>query len=561
MDGVHQRWGVKPPAHQAARPGELTRLDIGYDAPAYATCPPRAIRYSYHREWHLRPVSMSPAGDTIRRMLAYFPFDALFNTYTFLFLFLPITLAGYWLLPRGQARWLWIGGASLVFYSFWDWRFTALLVASSVVDFVVAKRIVQARSVAAAADQPQDGPGSRARRWLLASIVFNLGVLAFFKYAMWGTENLQSVLSLLGSNVVLPIPHIVLPVGISFYTFQTLSYTVDVYRGHVTPTSAWPRYLAYVTLFPQLVAGPIVRYAQVTNDFDDLPARLPAERWSRGIFLLAVGLCKKVVIADTLATGVDPLWARAAAETTATATAASSVGLDTLSAWLAVLGYSLQLYFDFSGYSDMALGLGCLLGFTYPINFDAPYQARDPADFWRRWHMTLGAFLRDYLYKPLGGNRLGPSRTLVNLSIVMLLGGLWHGAAWTFVAWGGYHGILLVVHRLLREPWGALPVAGQRALTLFLVILGWVPFRAPDFATAAHVLQAMFVPNGADWSLLAHPVTAMLLAALAITQLARPAIRVASHPTWRHAVWTSLCLVAAILLMGAAESPFLYYQF
>ncbi len=464
--------------------------------------------------------------------------DALFNTYCFLLVFLPLVVLGTWLVP---ARWRlgWLAAASLAFYGFWDARFIALLVSSAVVDFVVALRIERARL----RQEPRT-----AKHWLWISIAFNLGMLAFWKYAMFFAENAVSLARLVGVDAVPPGWNIVLPVGISFYTFQTLSYAIDVYRGHVDASRDFTAYLAYVTMFPQLVAGPIVRYRFLEGQFQDLPKFVPWNLVAYGVSLFAVGLAKKVLIADTIAGWSDPLWADAAE---------AGVILSTAGAWTAALGYTAQLYFDFSGYSDMAIGLGAMLGFRYPINFDAPYKARDPSDFWRRWHISLSTFLRDYLYIPLGGNRGGVRRTDQNLLIVMLLGGLWHGAAWTFVAWGAYHGLALIIHRHHEDRWARLPVAAQRAGMLLVVVVGWVLFRSPDMATAGSVLTSMFVPVAgaipAGWW--------FILATLAATQVLGPTSRAALQPSWIRAFWTALLLVACLAAIGANESPFLYYQF
>ncbi len=468
-----------------------------------------------------------------------FQCDALFNTYCFVVLFLPLVLLGYWAVPRRTWKLGYLTAMSFLFYALWDVRFVPLLVASAAVDFLVAQRIEAARSA--------QGPG-RAKQWLLVSIIFNLGVLGFFKYAMFFAENARSIFDLAGIPVTIPGFQIVLPVGISFYTFQTLSYTIDVYRGQVPATRNFLKYTCYVTMFPQLVAGPIVRYAKLDEQLDALPARPHRGLLVTGSTLFILGLSKKILVADTVARYSEPLWANPAA-------------LTTVQAWYAALGYTIQLYFDFSGYSDMAIGLGALLALRFPINFNAPYQAVNISDFWRRWHISLSTFLRDYLYIPLGGNRSGARRAQINMLIVMLLGGLWHGAAWTFVVWGLYHGLLLAGYRQVQPGWDRMPLAAQKAATLFLVVLGWVVFRAESLADAGAVYKAMFF--GAELGLAdLTPFAVILLGGIyAFMALARPTaqLRMPAKP-WHAAVLATL-LLATMVMMGSGQSPFLYYQF
>jgi alginate O-acetyltransferase complex protein AlgI len=459
--------------------------------------------------------------------------DALFNNFCFLFAFLPIVLVGYWAVPSRRWKLVWLTAASYVFYAFWDVRFVLLLLFSSVVDYKIAQRI---------------GASARPKPWLVLSIITNLSVLAFFKYAMFAAEAAQSVFTLVGVPVVVPGFHIILPVGISFYTFQTMSYTIDVYLREVEPTRDFAKYAGFVSLFPQLVAGPIVRYRTMANQLDHLPTRLPPLAAATGIVLFSIGLFKKVGVADTIARYIDPLWADPAA-------------LDAIAGWAATLGYGLQLYFDFSGYSDMAIGLGALLGLAIPVNFRGPYHARNPSDFWRRWHISLSTFLRDYLYIPLGGNRLGSKRRLANLLIVMTLGGLWHGAAWTFVLWGMYHGALLVVYQATRSVWDRAPVLAQRLLLVLLVMLGWVVFRAGDVGTAFAVYHSLLSP--VEWGLLAvrGPLLVALGAVLAFSMLAKPTADMRFDLSLWRAVLAAVLFSMSILLLRSESSPFLYYQF
>ncbi len=372
----------------------------------------------------------------------------LFNSQALILGLLPVALLGWYLAPSRAARQVWVILASLVFYAFWDLRFVPVLVGLTFVNWLIARRHVA---------NPRGW-------WADAGIALNLGVLAWVKYANFVADNVAWILG--GRHESWSI---ILPLGVSFYVFQKVSYLVDLKRGQ---GKAYPLsdFFLFVCFFPQLVAGPLVRHNEVIWQFALDPRRPEmAENLSRGFVLFTIGLVKKVAIADTLAPVADASFGRAAA----------GQALNAADAWLGTLAYTLQIYFDFSGYSDMALGLALMFGLRLPVNFDAPYRAASIREFWRRWHMTLSRFLRDYLYVPLGGNRAGAARQAINVIITMLLAGLWHGAAWTFVAWGGLHGVALAVNAAwnrtgLRLPW----VAGW-LLTLLFVMAGWVLFRAP----------------------------------------------------------------------------------
>lgn len=458
--------------------------------------------------------------------------DARFNTHLFLFLFLPVTLLGYWLGRSRDWKIAWIAFCSIVFYSLWDVRFVVLLATAATVDYLLALRIEAS---------------ARKKPWLLASIVFNLGILGAFKYSMFVAANARSLFDLVGINYTIPGFSIVLPVGISFFTFKTLSYTIDVYRGDQQACREPLKYLAFISLFPELVAGPIVRYSTLNRQLDDLPHKVPWDFMAMGVTLFAIGLFKKTVIADSVAALTGTYWS-------------DTANLTMLQGWLAALGFTIQLYFDFSGYSDMAMGLGAMLGLRFPINFLAPYQAVNPSDFWRRWHISLSTWLRDYLYIPLGGNRKGPGRAKVNLLIVMLLGGLWHGAAWTFIAWGAYHGLLLVLYQSVRAAWDRLWVWTQRGLTLLLVVVGWVMFRATDLGIAREVYSAMFGLRS-GFSAMEALVILALLALVAFTMAARPTAELRMRWTPVRAAAVGAVLAAALFFMNLGSSPFLYYQF
>jgi len=465
----------------------------------------------------------------------------LFNSYEFLFLFLPVVLLGYYLLVPKGARLGWLTLLSYFFYGWWDWRFCSLMLISTLIDYQAGKHI------GASDDRIV------RRRWLILSMVSNLSLLGFFKYFDLAAQSVNQLTALFGLDAPIPLLHVVLPVGISFYTFQSMSYSIDIYLGAAKPARSIWSFACYVALFPQLIAGPIVRYRDLA---DQLVAR--THTWSKaalGINFFIVGLAKKVILAD----GVALLAPRAFDAATP----------DLVSAWAGTLGYAMQIYFDFSGYSDMAVGLGLMLGFRLPQNFNSPYKAVSITDFWRRWHITLSSWLRDYLYIPLGGNRLGPLRTYVNLFITMLLGGLWHGANWTFVVWGGYHGLLLALERLLgkRGWWVWAPVALQRVFTFLLVLVGWVFFRAESVSQAVAVLKGMAGLHGVDAGLVAvlgeSPLAIILLVVTGGIAFIAPN---SWEIRWRANVvfflWLGVLFVLSVFtIMVNTASPFLYFQF
>jgi len=406
-----------------------------------------------------------------------------FSSHIFLFYFLPVLLALYHMLP---ARWLAARNvlllvAGYVFYAWIDPRLTLLLFGLTVVNYALSRLIT----------------GSSTRRVRLlttaGAIALDLVVLGIFKYTAFLGESLNSLLRFAGRDT-LPILRIVLPVGISFYTFKVISYVVDVYRGRSPAARSLLDFACYVSFFPQLLSGPIQRFGTIDAKGEIVPtfADQLRTRWrtpntfSHGVALFMLGFAKKILLADGVAQVADAVFA------------AASPG--TLDAWFGALAYSFQLYFDFSAYSEMAIGIGLMFGFDCPRNFDAPYRADSFGGFWRRWHITLSGWLRDYLYIPLGGNRAGTGRTYINLMIVFLLCGLWHGAGWTFIVWGAWHGAWLVVERLLgRRPFYAFLPSPVRVLVTFLLItVGWVIFRAPDLAEAGRMLAIMFVPQSAQ---------------------------------------------------------------
>lgn len=386
--------------------------------------------------------------------------------------------------------------ASYVFYGAWDWRFLSLIWLSTTVDYLCGQALDRRRCDAADPAPPAESApyayGPAARRWILIlSVATNLGLLGFFKYCGFFQQGFIDLMGLLGLEVQPYFAQIVLPVGISFYTFQTLSYTIDIYRGQLRAHRSPLQFALFVAFFPQLIAGPIVRAREFLPQLSQ-PRELKIERISSGGYLILWGAFKKVVIADNLATLVYYVFS-----------ANHSSPPDLI--LLGVYAFAVQIYCDFSGYTDMARGLARMMGLELPVNFNHPYLAANPSDFWRRWHITLSTWLRDYLYIPLGGNRQGPRRTAINLMLTMMLGGLWHGAAWTFVVWGAYHGLLLVGYKAIeptlsnitdRLPTTIRKLAHALAVVIFfhLVCLGWMIFRADSLAQVGWLLSQLGTP-------------------------------------------------------------------
>ncbi len=465
----------------------------------------------------------------------------LFSSLEFLLLFLPLTLAVA-LRLHGQPLLRWIALTSVIFYAFaGHWWFIVPMLVTTVVDYGVAIAIERAR-------------GPRVRAWLLVvSLAGNLGMLAYFKYSGLMVHTVEQGLVLVGAEDRAGFFRwfeVILPAGISFYTFQTLSYIIDVWRGQAPAERNFVRFAGFVSFFPHLIAGPLTRHHQLIPQLTRIATTGITPRWRDGLLLFGVGLCKKVLIADRLGNLIDPRLGNPAE-------------LDLVGAWLVLLGYAFQIYFDFSGYSDMAIGLGRLFGIELPQNFNSPYKATSPSDFWRRWHMTLSFWLRDYLYISLGGNRCTPARRRFNLMATMVLGGLWHGANWTFAAWGAWHGALLVLHQSWPTWDRAVSLFWQRNVTFLLVTLGWVFFRSPDFAHVARWFSGLAGMHGIGT--ISTPETLALLGLVAVctaivrlcpNSLELPLDRLGALP---QAGLGAAC-AAAVVLMNYG-SKFLYFQF
>jgi alginate O-acetyltransferase complex protein AlgI len=471
-----------------------------------------------------------------------------FNSLTFV-VFFAVVITLYYALPSWTARKAILVVASYLFYAAWNPLFIILLWISTIADWTIARRI-------AATEERR-----RKRLLVTLSLSINLGLLGYFKYGGFLLENFVSLMGGLGIEFVPPSANIVLPIGISFYTFQTLSYTLDVYRGRMRPRYSLLDFSLFVSFFPQLVAGPIVRASQFLPQCAE-PRRATADSMGWGLTLLAFGLFAKVVLADSvLAPVADAVFG-----------APDTVG--TFEAWLGVFAFSGQIFFDFSGYSTCAIGTAMCLGFALPDNFRSPYAAIGFSDFWRRWHISLSQWLRDYLYVSLGGNRKGEIRTFVNLVVTMFLGGLWHGASWMFVIWGLLHGFYLVVEHGTRTLLSGIAAFGSRparvvfgALTFIIVSMTWVFFRAPNMDAATTILTTMMVPTGMGSLVFAEqlPVVVFVLLGLVgwhwASRNSSLEFIFERLPLWARALVISTVVVSIIYSGGGVQHAFIYFQF
>lgn len=458
----------------------------------------------------------------------------LFNSYIFIFGFLPLSLGlfyaiNYWL-KSSTAAVLFLVGASLVFYSYWKVEYVPLLLISLTVNYLMGKWL-----------------SFTPRKFLLAiAISFNVALLGYYKYFDFLITTVNSVFH---SHVSLL--NLVLPLAISFYTFQQIAYVIDSYKGE-TKHYSFAEYALFVTFFPQLIAGPIVQHNEVIPQFHhERFGKFQIETFTRGLFLFFLGLFKKVVVADSLSIWVHKGYAQAGQ-------------LDMVDAWITALSYTFQLYFDFSGYVDMAIGLALLFHIRLPFNFDSPYQATNIQEFWRKWHMTLGRFLTQYLYIPLGGNRKGKVRTYVNLFVIFLVSGIWHGAGWTFILWGVCHGLASIVHRMWQTTGIKLNRVLAWSMTFLFIVFTWVLFRASSLSQAKEVLTAMI-----DWrtlsvsALVDHVYEIVILLALLFVCLCfknSNTLMEEKRYSWGKATVLAGMTVCALLFLDRVQE-FLYYQF
>jgi len=468
-----------------------------------------------------------------------------FSSTFFLFGFLAIFLVVYQFTPD-KAKNIVLLAASIAFYAWGAPKFLFILLLSLIVNFYVVRTM-------------NDAP-KHQKLYLVFSIVLNLGLLAYFKYANFFVDNLNALLQ---AAHLKPVgwTRIALPIGISFFTFQSLTYTVDVYRKVHAPLARLHDYLLYILMFPQLVAGPIVRFNTIADDILERKHNQTIDHKLYGIYRFALGLAKKVLIANVLGEQVDIFYNLPHDEVTGTV------------ARLAALTYSFQIYFDFSGYSDMAIGLGYLLGFKFPENFDNPYVSKSITEFWRRWHVTLGAWFRDYLYIPLGGNRVKPWRMYLNLGIVFLVCGIWHGAGWNFVIWGIWHGLFIISDKLflnkLLEKW---PGVIRTLLTFIVVTIGWVFFRLDSLGDALFFIGKIATPHFNALPITAEYVTILGIAIFfSFITLSKIGVKLQAHcyaptrPEWQHYVSFACALLlifaAATCLASSSFNPFIYFKF
>lgn len=479
-----------------------------------------------------------------------------FSSNVFLLYFLPLFLLFYFICPKKFRNYV-ILVFSIVFYAYGGPEFILILLGSTTATYYIVKAMVKRKTESK----------QKASKWLCAAaITLNLGLLVWFKYANFLVDNINAIISLFHGNGI-QLAKIVLPIGISFFTFQSITYVLDTYRGQVKPMDKLTDYIVYIMMFPQLIAGPIVKYGDVEQQLRHRES--PPEECLHGFYRFVIGLAKKVLIADVIARQADVYFA------------ADLSTMDSGTAWIGILAYTMQLYFDFSGYSDMAIGLGRIMGFKFPENFNNPYVSGSITEFWRRWHMTLGTFIKGYLYIPLGGNRRGKSRMFFNLWVCFLLSGLWHGASWNFVLWGAFHGFFIVLEKMingkrktengkfsvLRSPFSVLT-------TFILVMIGWVLFRADNIGHAFDYYRAMFSFNfqGFSWDAGSQFYTTLIIALvfsfLTIFPFGRKieqAVFYKNYGTVGHiAAWlvSIFLLIFSIAALNATGfSPFIYFRF
>lgn len=467
-----------------------------------------------------------------------------FSSAIFLFLFLPVFLSIYYLLPfRVRSAWILIG--SLVFYGWWRVDFMFVMLGVILWSYLVAWNMIRTQ-----------GTGQE-KKWLAAGVGLNLATLGFFKYFNFGVDSMNMLLKDAGFESIEAI-RILLPIGISFYVFHAISFLVDIYRRDAKLPKNFFDFAAFITLFPQLVAGPILRFKDLAYQFEDRTHSW--DKFSMGVQRFSIGFAKKILIADTVAPMAD---------------AAFALPDPTMAdAWLGAIAYAIQLYFDFSAYSDMAVGLGLMMGFKFIENFNQPYLSKSITEFWRRWHISLSTWLRDYLYIPLGGNRVSKGRTYFNLIITMVLGGFWHGANWTFVIWGFWHGSIMAVERALGIKGSldeVMPLAravGKTAFCMLLVLLGWVIFRAENLDVAMDMyrgmagMQGLALSDAYAWQIKGMSVAALALG-ISLVYLG-PVIRRNATMIPRQAIAVALAgvfLLSVSRLLAQNYSPFLYFQF
>jgi len=474
----------------------------------------------------------------------------LFNSFIF-FIFLLVVLPLYYLLPRKAKNPLLLV-SSYFFYGYWDYRFTALLAISTIVDYFIGQKLFSVKN------------DKKRNYFLLISIFTNLGILGVFKYYGFFVESFAPMASIFGGNLDYLHLNIILPVGISFYTFQTMSYTIDIYRKKIKPTKNFIDFAVFVSFFPQLVAGPIERAKNLLPQISNIP-KPTKNQIEKGITLIVVGLFKKVMIGDTAGRIVDNIFAQPELYKSPELLAA-------------LILFSIQIYADFSGYSSIARGTAKLLGIELMKNFEQPYLSRNITEFWRRWHISLSTWLRDYLYISLGGNRKGITRMYINLMITMLLGGLWHGASWNFVIWGGLHGIYLAIHKLILKekkvdnrfiytnPLSLFRFIGNVIITYIIVLITWLFFRATDFDTTILFINKMIFWESSELSLRFFSITTSFFLMMLIIDSVeyftkRHTFVLIPNRVVSYGILSALFLVTTLFMFQSDPLPFVYFQF
>lgn len=471
-----------------------------------------------------------------------------FSSLIFLLYFLPVFLVFYYASPKSWQNLVALA-ASCFFYAWGEPEFIFIVLTSLIIDFYLVRMMEVASPLL-------------RYRLLIISLIINVGLLVATKYLLFFIDNINGISTLFGNSGI-SLSQITLPIGISFITFQKISYVLDSYSGRSKPLHNLTDYALYIMLFPQLIAGPIVRFNEIASQLIDRTANSSIDDRLSGLFRFVIGLSKKVLIANTLGLAVDEIFSQ------------PPDNLNTATAWIGILAYSFQIYFDFSGYSDMAIGLARMLGFRFPENFNFPYIAQSITEFWRRWHITLSNWMRDYLYIPLGGNRVGPARLYFNLWVVFLISGLWHGAAWTFVFWGAFHGLFLILDRLFLvktlQRTGKIP---SILITYFIVLIGWIFFRSVSFEYAFQYLGLLFSFETAPltvylsarfWVFLALAVTFSFMGVFSkVEALGNRFFENESNLIWLT-VKAMLCLLLIFLclleLFASGFNPFIYFQF
>ena len=470
-----------------------------------------------------------------------------FASAVFLFLFLPITIIGYFLIkPKYKNFWLFI--MSLVFYAWGGLIYAILFIFSAYINFLFGIWMEKDRE--------------RKKLILFLSIVWNLGILAYFKYSSFILLNLQMIIQIFIPNFKINIVHVPLPIGISFFTFQIMTYVIDLYREEIKVQKKFINLGLYIMLFPQLIAGPIVRYIDIEKEINN--RKVDIDLIDEGIKRFILGLGKKIFIANIMGTWADTVFNM------------SLEKINTPLAWLGIFGYTMQIFFDFSAYSDMAIGLGKIFGFHFLENFNYPYISRNIQEFWRRWHISLSQWFKDYLYIPLGGNRKGKIRTYINLLIVFFLTGLWHGSSWNFIFWGIFHGVFLIIERLgLKKVLEKTPKILQHLYTMIIVIIGWVFFRADNFIFALKYLKILFIPNFIHMeSFLVELENLKLFIAVCAIIFSTPIVPKLKnillnnifknkfyYEIFRNFIYIIFFLLSVIFLAGSNFNPFIYFHF